>query len=67
MGRLVRILLPHTVVILSGLFIILTIADRFNPTMGFINNDISKALLLLLCVLSTAAGALLIRENRRSH
>lgn len=66
-GKRIRTLLPHAVVVLSGLFIILSIADRFNPTMNFINNDISKFLLFILCIFAILASVLLIRYNRRDH
>ena len=64
-GKRIRTLLPHAVVVLSGLFIILSIADRFNPTMNFINNDISKALLLLFALVSIANSCFVIHQNRK--
>ena len=41
----------HGVVILSLMYLTLLIFDHFNPAMSFINNGITKTLLLILCAL----------------
>ena len=43
-------LLRHTTVILSLMFLVFLVLDQFNPMMNFIDNDISRWLLALLCV-----------------
>ena len=43
-------LLTHTTVILSIMFLVFLILDQFNPMMNFIDNDISRWLLALLCL-----------------
>ncbi len=61
----VRRLLPHATIVLSNMFIVFFILDKFNPVMGFINNTISKVLLLIFCVLSTFSCILLIAADRK--
>ena len=61
----VRKLLPHAAIVLSNMFIVFFILDKFNPAMGFINNNISKGLLLVFCVLSTLCCILLIAADRK--
>lgn len=39
--------------------------DRVNSAMAFIDNDITKALLFVLCVISIIESVLLIRDDRR--
>ena len=48
--RIFRKLLPHAGIILALMFITFFIVDKFNGAMNFINNDISKALLLLFAL-----------------
>lgn len=58
-------LLPHVCLILSLMMITFVITDRYNRAMAFINNDITKALLLILAVLVIVQSVLLIRTNRK--
>ena len=58
-------LLPHVCLILSLMMITFVITDRYNRAMAFINNDITKALLLILVVLVIVQSILLIRTNRK--
>ncbi len=46
----VRTLLSHLTVILGIMFIVFLVLDQFNPMMNFVDNDISRWLLLALCV-----------------
>ena len=50
--------LPHACIILATLFITLFITDRFNRAMAFINNDLTRWLLLLCGLLFLLQGAL---------
>ena len=45
----VRALLNHLTVILGGMFIVFLVLDQFNPMMNFVDNSISRWLLLALC------------------
>lgn len=58
-------LLPHVCLILSLMMITFVITDRYNRAMAFINNDITKALLLILALLVIVQSILLIRTNRK--
>lgn len=63
----VRKLLPQATIVLSNMFIVFFIFDKFNPAMGFINNNISKTLLLIFCILSTLSCILLIASDRKKE
>lgn len=43
-------LLCHTTVILALMFLVFLVLDQFNPMMNFIDNDISRWLLVALCL-----------------
>ena len=43
-------ILTHLMVILSFVFIVFLILDQFNPMMNFVDNGISRWLLLALCL-----------------
>ena len=59
-----RFLLSHLTVILSLMFVVFLVLDQFNPMMNFVNNDISRWLLALLCASGTAQSVL-YRIGRR--
>ena len=50
-------LLTHLTVILSLMFVVFLILDQFNPLMNFIDNDLSRWLLLALCLIVLPALA----------
>ena len=60
--RIFRKLLPHAGIILALMFITFFIVDKFNGAMNFINNDISKALLLLFALVSIANSCFVIHR-----
>lgn len=62
--RTARKVLSHLNVIFAGMFLTFLIVDRFNPTMSFIDNDISK---WLLCCFSLTALALAVITLRAIH
>lgn len=57
--------LPHVCLILSLMMITFLITDRYNRAMAFINNDITKGLMMVLAVLVIVESVLLIRNNRK--
>lgn len=59
-----RFLLSHLTVVLSLMFVVFLVLDQFNPMMNFVNNDISRWLLALLCT-SGAAQSVLYWIGRR--
>ncbi len=61
---MLRKLLPHAAIILSGMYFVFFFIDRVNTAMAFINNNITKRLLLVLCVISVIEAIWLIRDER---
>ena len=61
-----RTLTGHGTIILAIMYLALLIADHYNPTMDFINNGVTKVLILILCMLSAYnAGLVISRERTR--
>ena len=62
---IIEALLPH-INIAQGLVILtLLITDRFNRAMNFINNDITKSMLALYCVLVIAESVISYYRGRK--
>ena len=59
--------IPHISIVLSLMMITFYITDRYNRPMAFINNDITKALLLVLSVLVIIESVYLIAHLRRQQ
>lgn len=57
--------IPHVMIVLSVMMITFYITDRYNRPMAFINNDITKALLLAMSVLAIIQSVYLIYSLRR--
>ena len=49
------------------MFITFFIVDKFNPEMAFINNDASKLMLLVFCLVSVVVSLMLILRNRQER
>jgi hypothetical protein len=47
----ILLIIAHLIFILSGMFIVFWILDKYNPLMGFISGNISMALLLVFATL----------------
>lgn len=60
-------LVPHVSIVLAVMMITFTITDRYNRPMAFINNDITKALLLVLSILVIVESVYLIAHFRRQQ
>ena len=63
--KLIRTLLPHAAIVFSLLFITFFIVDKINGAMNFINNNITKGMLLACALVSIANACFLIADNRR--
>ncbi|WFR58505.1 hypothetical protein QA584_05385 [Anaerocolumna sp. AGMB13025] len=63
--NIIKNILPHIIIILSGIFIIFLILDNYNPTMNFINNTVSIKLFWIFCLLSIINSILAIATNRK--
>ena len=59
-------MLAHLTLILSVLFIVFLILDQFNPTMDFVNNEISEKMLWVLCISAIVNTIVLIVRDRRT-
>lgn len=62
---MLRKILPHVAIVLSNMYIVFYLIDRVNSAMCFIDNSITKVLLVILAVISTVNAAFLIRDERR--
>ena len=60
-------ILPHIAIVLSLMLLVMFIIDRFNEAMAFINNDISKWLLCVLCVVSMIVALMYIGSQDKSR
>ena len=60
-----RDVLPHGAIILSLMMIVFYILDQFNDAMAFLNNRITKSLLLILSIVSIINAVNLIAYHRR--
>lgn len=63
--KIIKAVLPHAVIILAGIFMVFMVLDQYNPTMDFVNNDTSIALLWAFCVLSIISSIITSAKNRR--
>ncbi len=59
-----RRFLPHIAIILSGMYFVFYGIDRVNSAMAFIDNEITKGLLVVLGLISVVNALFLIRDNR---
>lgn len=63
-SNLVTQLLPHICIILSVVLFTITIADMCNVSMKFLDNDMSRYMLLILC-LSTFISSIILCAYQR--
>lgn len=59
-------MLPHLCIVLSCMALTLLIIDKFNTKMNFINNDITKNGMIVLCALAVVCSAMLAYNQRKS-
>ena len=58
-------LLPHAAIVISIMYFVFFFIDKVNQPMAFINNNITKGLLFVLCVISILNAISLIRIDRQ--
>jgi hypothetical protein len=63
--KMLRSILPHIVVIISGIFMTFLVLDGYNPTMEFVGNPVSLKLLWAFCILSILNSVIIIASNRK--
>lgn len=59
-------LLPHGVILVCNMYIVFFLIDRVNTAMCFIDNDITKGLLAVMCLLSMGISVALIHTQRKA-
>jgi len=59
--------LPHLCIILSGVIVTLVLIDKVNTQMNFIDNSITKNLLLILALLSVVCSVMLASRQRKEN
>ena len=62
-----RKLLPHATIIISAMYLVFFVIDIFNEPMAFVNNRMTKALLLVMCAISTVNAVALIQSDREKE
>ena len=60
-----RKLLPHATIIIAAMYLVFFVIDRFNEPMAFVNNRMTKDLLLAMCAMSVVNAVALIRYDRK--
>ena len=63
--NLVKKLLPHVVIVISGMLIVFFVIDRFNKPMGFMTNEFHKRLTFVLAILAIYYAVKNIALERR--
>ena len=62
---MLRKILPHLSILLCNMYIVFFLIDRVNSAMAFINNNITKWLLLVSSLISIATAIIVIRDERK--
>lgn len=60
-------MLPHGAILIANMYIVFFLIDRVNTAMCFIDNDITKGLLVIMCLLSVIISASGIHHHRRAE
>lgn len=61
MWKRVERLLPHAVILIGNMYVVFFLIDRVNPAMNFIDNGLTKGLLLLLCAVALVNALRVLR------
>ncbi|MDO4865109.1 MAG: hypothetical protein Q4C10_01020 [Clostridia bacterium] len=62
-----RRLLPHAAILICNMYIVFFLIDRVNKAMNFIDNGLTKGLLLALCLIGLWNAWSLSRRSRRGR
>lgn len=65
--KFVRKLIPHLTIICGMMYVVFFVIDRVNPSMNFIDNDLTKFLLLFMSLITIVNSILLISSMRREQ
>lgn len=66
LARAVVVLIPHVSIIISGVMVVLLIVDHANASMGFMDQEGTKALIFALSLASIITAMLAITYQRRA-
>ena len=61
---MLRKILPHAAIIMSVMYFVFFFIDKVNSAMAFINNDMTKMLLFILCLITIVNAVLIIADDR---
>ena len=64
---LLKNVLPHLSIVLSGMLIVLLAIDRVNSAMVFIDHRITKGLMWILCIVSIVNGSQLLSRPAKPN
>ena len=67
MLKIIQSVLPHVLVVLSGIFMTFLVLDGYNPTMDFISNPVSLKLFWVFCILTVFNSVINIVSNRKKQ
>jgi len=62
---MLRKILPHSAIIISMMYLVFFCIDKVNSAMAFINNGLTKGLLLVLCAVSVINALMIIADDRK--
>ncbi len=66
MWNKLRPMLPHAAIVLANMFVVFFVVDQINPTMNFIDNGLTKGLLLVMSALAVANWWIARQRIRRA-
>ena len=65
--RLIEKLLPHAIIVISGMLVVFFVIDRVNDHAGFMTNEFHKHITFVLALLSICLAIRAIAQLRRSE
>lgn len=65
--NLIKKILPHICIILSGMIVTFFIISQFNNAMGLMENDMTKAIIFILGIVAIIVSSMLISKQRREN
>lgn len=58
----IKYILPHLLLCMALGLVLIVVLDGYNPMMGFLTSDVSKAYIYILCALAVLTALLYIGE-----
>mgnify|MGYP000177475998 CR=1 FL=1 len=60
----IKYILPHLLLCMALGLVLIVVLDGYNPMMGFLTSDVSKAYIYILCALAVLTALLYIGETQ---